>query len=94
MDQKNATRKMTGKPLIESDRVEGTNVYDPAGNKIGDIKRLMIEKALSAENIGFEPSLLELEDRDTVRLRALEAPPVDNGSSGELALLGNEVPAR
>ena len=35
---------MTGKPLIESDRVEGTNVYDPAGNKIGDIKRLMIEK--------------------------------------------------
>ena len=44
MDQKNATRKMTGKPLIESDRVEGTNVYDPAGNKIGDIKRLMIEK--------------------------------------------------
>jgi hypothetical protein len=35
---------MTGKPLIESDRVEGTNVYDRAGNKIGDIKRLMIEK--------------------------------------------------
>jgi len=44
MDQKNAARTMTGKPLIESDRVEGTNVYDPAGNKIGDIKRLMIEK--------------------------------------------------
>jgi hypothetical protein len=35
---------MTGKPLIESDRVEGTNVYDPAGNNIGEIKRLMIEK--------------------------------------------------
>jgi hypothetical protein len=35
---------MTGKPLIESDRVEGTTVYDPAGNKIGSIKRLMIEK--------------------------------------------------
>ena len=33
-----------GKPLIESDRVEGTVVYDPAGNKIGSIKRLMIEK--------------------------------------------------
>src|SRR5262249_13065334 len=33
-----------GKPLIESDRVEGTAVYDPAGNKIGSIKRLMIEK--------------------------------------------------
>jgi hypothetical protein len=44
MDQTNATRTMTGKPLIESDRVEGTNVYDPSGNKIGDIKRLMIEK--------------------------------------------------
>ena len=35
---------MTGKPLIESDRVEGTTVYDPRGNNIGSIKRLMIEK--------------------------------------------------
>jgi len=35
---------MTGKPLIESDRVEGTYVYDPNGNNIGTIKRLMIEK--------------------------------------------------
>jgi hypothetical protein len=35
---------MTGKPLIESDRVEGTTVYDPQGNDIGSIKRLMIEK--------------------------------------------------
>jgi len=26
---------MTGKPLIESDRVEGTAVYDPQGNDIG-----------------------------------------------------------
>jgi hypothetical protein len=34
----------TGKPLIESDRVEGTYVYDPQGNNIGSIKRLMIEK--------------------------------------------------
>jgi sporulation protein YlmC with PRC-barrel domain len=34
----------TGKPLIESDRVEGTTVYDPNGNQIGTIKRLMIEK--------------------------------------------------
>ena len=34
----------TGKPLIESDRVEGTTVYDPNGNNIGSIKRLMIEK--------------------------------------------------
>ena len=44
MDQKSAAGRMTGKPLIESDRVEGTNVYDPAGNNIGEIKRLMIEK--------------------------------------------------
>ncbi len=35
---------MTGKPLIESDRVDGTTVYDPKGNNIGYIKRLMIEK--------------------------------------------------
>jgi len=34
----------TGKPLIESDRVEGTTVYDQEGNDIGSIKRLMIEK--------------------------------------------------
>ena len=39
-----ATAEMTGKPLIESDRVEGTTVYDPRGNNIGSIKRLMIEK--------------------------------------------------
>ncbi len=38
------TSAMTGKPLIESDRVEGTTVYDPNGNSIGSIKRLMIEK--------------------------------------------------
>ena len=35
---------MTGKPLIESDRVEGTTVYGTDGNNIGSIKRLMIEK--------------------------------------------------
>jgi hypothetical protein len=35
---------MTGKPLIESDRVEGTAVYDRNDNHIGSIKRLMIEK--------------------------------------------------
>ena len=35
---------MTGKPLIESDRVEGTTVYGPNGENIGSIKRLMIEK--------------------------------------------------
>ena len=35
---------MPGRPLIESDRVEGTYVYDPDENHIGTIKRLMIEK--------------------------------------------------
>src|SRR5215216_1651794 len=35
---------MTGNPLIESDRVEGTAVYDPQGNHIGSIKRLIIDK--------------------------------------------------
>ena len=39
-----ATTEMAGKPLIASDRVEGTTVYDPQGNNIGSIKRLMIEK--------------------------------------------------
>src|SRR5829696_3465527 len=34
----------TGKPLIESDRVEGTAVYDRNDNHIGSIERLMIEK--------------------------------------------------
>ena len=34
---------MTGKPLIESDRVEGTTVYDPAGKNIGEINRLWDE---------------------------------------------------
>lgn len=36
--------QQSGKPLIESDRVEGTAVYDPSGNQIGTIKRVMIEK--------------------------------------------------
>ena len=35
---------LPGKPLIESDRVEGTAVYDRNDNHIGSIKRLMIEK--------------------------------------------------
>jgi sporulation protein YlmC with PRC-barrel domain len=44
MNTNATTTQMTGKPLIESDRVEGTSVYDPTGKKIGKIKRLMIEK--------------------------------------------------
>ena len=31
-------------PIIESDRVEGTAVFDAAGRRIGEIKRLLIEK--------------------------------------------------
>lgn len=44
MAQMASTSTMRGKPLIESDRVEGTAVYDLSGNNIGSIKRLMIEK--------------------------------------------------
>ena len=53
MDQATATASATAmanrtgepfKPLIESDRVEGTTVYDPQGNNLGSIKRLMIDK--------------------------------------------------
>ena len=34
----------TESPLIRSDRVEGTKVFDPAGEHIGTIKRLVIDK--------------------------------------------------
>ncbi len=44
MTQTDAPGVIIGKPLIESDRVEGTAVYDPQGNQLGSIKRLMIEK--------------------------------------------------
>jgi len=44
MDKSSSTGRMTGNPLIESDRVEGTRVYDPDGKNIGSIKRLMIAK--------------------------------------------------
>jgi hypothetical protein len=44
MAQTDAPGVMAGKPLIESDRVEGTSVYDPSGKHLGSIKRLMIEK--------------------------------------------------
>jgi hypothetical protein len=39
-----ATAERTGKRLIESDRVQGTTVFDPQGNNIGSIKRIMIDK--------------------------------------------------
>lgn len=35
---------VTGKPLIESDRVEGNTVYDVSGNNIGSVRRMMIDK--------------------------------------------------
>ena len=35
---------ISGSPLISSDRVEGTKVFDQSGNSIGSVKRLMIEK--------------------------------------------------
>src|ERR687897_784491 len=44
MARTDAPGVVTGKPLIESDRVEGTAVYDRNDNHIGSIKRLMIEK--------------------------------------------------
>jgi sporulation protein YlmC with PRC-barrel domain len=34
----------SGKPLIESDRVEGTAVYDRGGKRIGTVERVMIDK--------------------------------------------------
>ena len=37
-------RHASAKPVIESDRVEGTAVFDPEGHRIGTIKRLLIEK--------------------------------------------------
>ena len=37
-------RPASSKPIIESDRVEGTAVLDRNGNQIGTVKRLLIEK--------------------------------------------------
>ena len=34
----------SAKRYIESDRVEGTAVYDPSGHHVGEVKRLIIEK--------------------------------------------------
>ncbi|MGO4704313.1 PRC-barrel domain-containing protein [Microvirga sp. 2MCAF38] len=39
-----AGQSVSPNPMIDSDRVEGTKVYDPKGSKIGTIDRLMIEK--------------------------------------------------
>jgi PRC-barrel domain len=37
-------KQTSPKTVIESDRVEGTAVFDPKGDQIGTIKRLLIEK--------------------------------------------------
>lgn len=39
------TKVAPARPLIASDRVEGTAIYSQSGNHLGSIKRLMIEKA-------------------------------------------------
>ena len=38
------TNSAPSSALIDSDRVEGTNVFDPNGKHIGSIKRLVLEK--------------------------------------------------
>jgi hypothetical protein len=43
-DKRTFDQPSSSKPVIESDRVEGTAVYDPKDNRIGTIKRLIIEK--------------------------------------------------
>ena len=40
-----ARTSTSANPLIESDRVEGTEVYGSDKNHIGSVKRLMIDKA-------------------------------------------------
>src|SRR5215217_3298815 len=42
--EETGTSSALGHPLIESDHVEGTTVYDVNGKWIGTIKRLVIEK--------------------------------------------------
>jgi hypothetical protein len=44
MNRDTSTFTDTSSPLISSDHVEGTKVFDGSGNSIGTIKRLMIEK--------------------------------------------------
>jgi len=40
----NATKQTGNTSLIDSKRVEGTKVFDPAGKHIGSIKRLVLDK--------------------------------------------------
>lgn len=43
-DSLGGSERSSGGNLISSDRVEGTNVYDQAGNHLGSIESLMITK--------------------------------------------------
>jgi hypothetical protein len=45
MQRAPATESGTASSLIASDRVEGTEVYDPHGKRIGKVERLVIDKA-------------------------------------------------
>jgi sporulation protein YlmC with PRC-barrel domain len=42
--QQNASNRSTSSSLIDSQRVEGTEVFDPSGKHIGAIKRLVLDK--------------------------------------------------
>lgn len=33
------------KPVISSDKIQGTAIYNPAGDKLGSIEKLLIDKA-------------------------------------------------
>lgn len=39
-----ATPERTGARLVAADRVEGTEVYNPEGEKLGEVKNLFIDK--------------------------------------------------
>ncbi|WP_231712158.1 PRC-barrel domain-containing protein [Vineibacter terrae] len=40
----NAKAQMTSGPLIAADKVEGTHVYNPAGEKLGFVDHVMLDK--------------------------------------------------
>ena len=44
-DHTSSDAQAANNSLIESNRVEGTEVFDPSGKHIGSIKRLVIDKA-------------------------------------------------
>jgi len=49
MDRKTAAlsakAQMTSGPLIAADKVEGTSVYNPSGDKLGTVDHIMLDKA-------------------------------------------------